>query len=156
MWAFMSSTDPWVFVKTADEGVQKVREKNGKYAFLTESTQNEYTNQRKPCNTMKVGGNLDAKGYGIGTPMGSDLRSLTQIIFCRKQYLELKIMSFRDRVNLAVLELLENGDLANLEKEWWYKKGQCTPEGTMKKVSISLYTMFQKMFKTVQLIIHVM
>ena len=74
MWAFMSSSDPQVFVKSTDEGVSMVREKNGKYAFLTESTQNEYTNQRKPCDTMKVGGNLDAKGYGIGTPMGSDLR----------------------------------------------------------------------------------
>ena len=76
MWAFMSSTDQWVFVKDTDTGVKMVREKNGKYAFLTESTQNEYTNQRKPCDTMKVGGNLDAKGYGIGTSMGSDLRSV--------------------------------------------------------------------------------
>ena len=79
MWAFMSSTDPWVFVKDTDTGVKMVREKNGKYAFLTESTQNEYTNQRKPCDTMKVGGNLDAKGYGIGTPMGSDLRSVFNV-----------------------------------------------------------------------------
>ncbi len=35
---------------------------------------NDYYNQRKPCNTMKVGGNLDSKGYGIATPLGSDLR----------------------------------------------------------------------------------
>nr|ARJ36889.1 glutamate receptor 2 [Hirudo verbana] len=112
MWAFMSSSDPQVFVKSTDEGVNMVREKNGKYAFLTESTQNEYTNQRKPCDTMKVGGNLDAKGYGIGTPMGSDLR---------------------DRVTLAVLELIEKGELANLEKKWWYEKGECSQEGTPKK-----------------------
>ena len=64
-----------MFVESTDKGVDQVRKKNGKYAFLTESTQNEYTNQRAPCDTMKVGSNLDAKGYGIGTPMGSDLRS---------------------------------------------------------------------------------
>lgn len=112
MWAFMSSSDPWVFVKSTDEGVETVRRKNGKYAFLTESTQNEYTNQRLPCDTMKVGGNLDAKGYGIGTPMGSDLR---------------------DRITLAVLELTESGELDNLEKKWWYEKGECMPMGNPKK-----------------------
>ena len=37
---------------------------------------NEYHNQRKPCNTMKVGHDLDSKGYGIATPLNSDLRSV--------------------------------------------------------------------------------
>jgi len=46
----------------------------GKYAFLMESTTNDYKNQQLPCDTMKVGGNLDSKGYGIATPRGSDLR----------------------------------------------------------------------------------
>lgn len=74
MWAFMSSAEPSVFVKSNEEGVQRVRESNGRYAFLTESTTNDYINQRMPCDTMKVGSNLDSKGYGIGTPQGSDLR----------------------------------------------------------------------------------
>jgi hypothetical protein len=72
MWAFMTTTEPSVFVKSNDEGILRVRQ--GKYAFLIESTKNDYTNQRKPCDTMKVGSNLDSKGYGIGTPRGSDLR----------------------------------------------------------------------------------
>jgi len=74
MWSFMSR-DPSVFVETTDDGVTKVRNSKGKYAFLLESTMNDYYNQRKPCNTMKVGDNLDSKGYGIATPIGSDLRS---------------------------------------------------------------------------------
>ena len=44
-----------------------------RYAFLAESTTIEYNNQQFPCNTMKVGSNLDSKGYGIGTPIGSEL-----------------------------------------------------------------------------------
>jgi len=72
MWAFMTTTEPSVFVTTTEEGIKKVRQ--GKYAFLIESTTNDYTNQREPCDTMKVGSNLDSKGYGIGTPLGSDLR----------------------------------------------------------------------------------
>jgi len=55
--------------------MRKVRGSKGKYAFLLESTMNEYYNQRKPCNTMMVGDNLDSKGYGIATPIGSPLRS---------------------------------------------------------------------------------
>jgi len=69
------SRDPSLSVKTTDEGVQKVRQSKGKYAFLLESTMNDYYNQKKPCNTMNVGDNLDSKGYGIATPIGSDLRS---------------------------------------------------------------------------------
>ncbi|XP_057204798.1 glutamate receptor 1a isoform X5 [Triplophysa rosa] len=73
MWSYMKSADPSVFVKTTDEGVMRVRKSKGKYAYLLESTMNEYIEQRKPCDTMKVGGNLDSKGYGIATPKGSPL-----------------------------------------------------------------------------------
>lgn len=73
MWNFMSSR-PSVFVKKTEEGIARVRNLKGKYAFLVESTMNDYANQRKPCNTMKVGDNLDSKGYGVATYLGSDLR----------------------------------------------------------------------------------
>lgn len=43
------------------------------YAYLMESSLNDYIEQRKPCNTMKVGLNLDSKGYGIALPKGSPL-----------------------------------------------------------------------------------
>ena len=74
MWNFMDGQTPPVFCSTTEEGVDRVRNSKGKYAFLLESTMNEYHNQKKPCNTMKVGGNLDSKGYGIATPLKSDLR----------------------------------------------------------------------------------
>ena len=70
----MSSAEPSVFVSSNEHGVKRVRDSNGRYAFLVESTTNDYINERKPCDTMKVGSNLDSKGYGIGTPLGSDLR----------------------------------------------------------------------------------
>lgn len=74
MWTYMRSAEPSVFVRTTAEGVARVRKSKGKYAYLLESTMNEYIEQRKPCDTMKVGGNLDSKGYGIATPKGSSLR----------------------------------------------------------------------------------
>ncbi|MEQ2158862.1 Glutamate receptor 1 [Goodea atripinnis] len=74
MWSYMRSADPSVFVKSTNEGVIRVRKSKGKYAYLLESSMNEYIEQRKPCDTMKVGGNLDSKGYGVATPKGSPLR----------------------------------------------------------------------------------
>ncbi|XP_059398838.1 glutamate receptor 4-like isoform X4 [Carassius carassius] len=104
MWSYMKSAEPTVFTKTTAEGVARVRKSKGKYAFLLESTMNEYTEQRKPCDTMKVGGNLDSKGYGVATPKGSQLRT---------------------PVNLAVLKLSESGILDKLKNKWWYDKGEC-------------------------------
>jgi len=81
MWTFMKS-HPDVFVDTTEDGVTKVRNSKGKYAFLLESTMNEYHNQRKPCNTIKVGNDLDSKGYGIATPLHSELRYSTPSSLC--------------------------------------------------------------------------
>ncbi|KAM6132553.1 LOW QUALITY PROTEIN: glutamate receptor 2 [Pterocles gutturalis] len=107
MWTYMKSAEPSV-VRTTAEGVARVRKSKGKYAYLLESTMNEYIEQRKPCDTMKVGGNLDSKGYGIATPKGSSLRNA---------------------VNLAVLKLNEQGLLDKLKNKWWYDKGECGSGG---------------------------
>jgi hypothetical protein len=63
-----------VFVSSETEGVNKVRSSHGKYAFLIESPRNDYENARQPCDTMKVGNNLDVKGFGVATPIGSPLK----------------------------------------------------------------------------------
>uniref|UniRef100_A0A8C7N386 Glutamate receptor n=1 Tax=Oncorhynchus kisutch TaxID=8019 RepID=A0A8C7N386_ONCKI len=117
MWQYMKSAEPSPFVKKTAEGVLRVRKSKGKYAYLLESTMNEYIEQRKPCDTMKVGGNLDSKGYGIATPKGSPLRNA---------------------VNLAVLKLNEQGLLDKLKNKWWYDKGECgSGGGERSKVSHS-------------------
>ncbi|XP_063121103.1 glutamate receptor 4 isoform X5 [Rattus norvegicus] len=108
MWTYMRSAEPSVFTRTTAEGVARVRKSKGKFAFLLESTMNEYIEQRKPCDTMKVGGNLDSKGYGVATPKGSSLRNA---------------------VNLAVLKLNEQGLLDKLKNKWWYDKGECGSGG---------------------------
>lgn len=78
---------PNVFVSTYEEGVEKVLQ--GNYAFLMESTMLDYKVQRD-CNLTAVGGLLDNKGYGIGTPIGSP---------------------WRDKLSLAILDLQEKGEL---------------------------------------------
>ena len=48
MWNFMEKY-PEVAAKTNEEGVERVRESNGRYAFLIESTNNEYISNHQPC-----------------------------------------------------------------------------------------------------------
>lgn len=63
----MEATRPSVFVKQNAEGVDRVRNGKGKYAFLMESTSIEYVTERD-CTLTQIGGKLDSKGYGIAMP----------------------------------------------------------------------------------------
>lgn len=65
---------PEVMVRSYEEGIHRVRTSGGNYALLMESPKIDYVNEREPCDTMKVGQNVDSKGFGIGTPLGSTLR----------------------------------------------------------------------------------
>lgn len=115
MWKFMSS-NPTVFVNTTDEGLMRV--KKGGYAFLLESTMNEYARQRD-CDLIQVGGLIDSKGYGIGTPVGSP---------------------WTNEVTNAILKLQEDGTLQNLYTKWWkHAKGalKCEAVDDKKKESIN-------------------
>ncbi|XP_016893326.1 glutamate receptor ionotropic, kainate 5 isoform X4 [Cynoglossus semilaevis] len=103
MWNYMNSKQPSVFVKSTEEGIARVL--NSKYAFLMESTMNEY-HRGLNCNLTQIGGLLDTKGYGIGMPLGSP---------------------FRDEITLAILQLQENNRLEILKRRWW-EGSQCPKE----------------------------
>ena len=66
---------------------------------------NEYVNEHRPCDTMRIGANIDNRGYGIATPHGSNLR---------------------EAINIAVLELIESGFLDRLRHKWYYERRECT------------------------------
>ncbi|XP_031439702.1 glutamate receptor ionotropic, kainate 4 [Clupea harengus] len=103
MWNFMHSKQPSVFVKSTEEGIARVL--NSNYAYLLESTMNEYYRQRN-CNLTQIGGLLDTKGYGIGMPIGS---------------------VYRDEFDLAILKLQEENRLEILKRRWW-EGGKCPKE----------------------------
>ncbi|RXN23890.1 glutamate receptor kainate 4 isoform X1 [Labeo rohita] len=103
MWNFMYSKQPGVFVKSTEEGIARVL--NSNYAYLLESTMNEYYRQRN-CNLTQIGGLLDTKGYGIGMPLGS---------------------VYRDEFDLAILKLQEENRLEILKRKWW-DGGKCPKE----------------------------
>lgn len=61
-----------LFVDTYEEGIQRVKDAEGKYAFLMESTSIDYVTERD-CDLKQIGGLLDSKGFGIGVPMGRNI-----------------------------------------------------------------------------------
>ncbi|KAK6187489.1 hypothetical protein SNE40_005502 [Patella caerulea] len=102
MWAFMKEHEPGALMDSYADGINKVLE--GNFAFLMESTTIDYVIQRN-CELMQVGGLLDTKGYGIGTPINSP---------------------YRDKLSMAILELQENGRIQMLYNKWWKSTGTCT------------------------------
>ncbi|XP_016071989.1 PREDICTED: glutamate receptor ionotropic, kainate 1 isoform X1 [Miniopterus natalensis] len=94
MWAFMSSRQQ-ALVRNSDEGIQRVLTTD--YALLMESTSIEYVMQRN-CNLTQIGGLIDSKGYGVGTPIGSP---------------------YRDKITIAILQLQEAGTLHMMKEKWW-------------------------------------
>ncbi|XP_076876223.1 glutamate receptor ionotropic, kainate 1 isoform X2 [Brachyhypopomus gauderio] len=109
MWAFMSSRKNTALVKHNREGITRVLTTD--YALLMESTSIEYISQRN-CNLTQVGGLIDSKGYGVGTPIGSP---------------------YRDKVTIAILQLQEEGKLHMMKEKWW--RGSGCPEEDSKEAS---------------------
>ncbi|XP_047731379.1 glutamate receptor ionotropic, kainate 1 isoform X7 [Prionailurus viverrinus] len=109
MWAFMSSRQQTALVKNSDEGIQRVLTTD--YALLMESTSIEYVTQRN-CNLTQIGGLIDSKGYGVGTPIGSP---------------------YRDKITIAILQLQEEGKLHMMKEKWW--RGNGCPEEDSKEAS---------------------
>ncbi|KAL7847509.1 hypothetical protein AOLI_G00222270 [Acnodon oligacanthus] len=109
MWTFMSSRKNTALVKNTREGITRVLTTD--YALLMESTSIEYITQRN-CNLTQVGGLIDSKGYGVGTPIGSP---------------------YRDKVTIAILQLQEEGKLHMMKEKWW--RGNGCPEEDKKEAN---------------------
>ncbi|KAJ0183044.1 hypothetical protein K1T71_001020 [Dendrolimus kikuchii] len=103
--------------RTNAMGIKKVETEM--YAFLMESTTIEYIIERN-CKVAKVGDLLDSKGYGIAMKKNS---------------------TYRQAMNLALLNLQEAGILREMKKSWWIEKhggGACKDEDTYESEELKL------------------
>ena len=94
MWQFMKS-NPVYMPNTTQVGLSLV--KQGGYAFLLESTTNEYFRNRD-CSLMSVGDLLDTKSYGLGLKRNS---------------------IWRERISNGIIFLQENGNIPRYYEKWW-------------------------------------
>ena len=97
--------------KTKD-GIERV--KKGGYAYLLESTTNDYVRQRD-CNLMQIGDLLDGKGYGFGLQKNSE---------------------WTETISTAILKLQENGKIQLLYEKWWRQIGAVNCEDAEKASNV--------------------
>jgi len=121
MWSFMQSPENKkdVMMQSNAEGVEKVLNDNGGYAFLMESTSIQYIVERK-CDLAQIGGNLDNKGYGIAIKPGTGMKV---------------------HLDRAIIKMQEGGDFHRLKTKWWKQKrggGQCHNSKTAGAIPLEL------------------
>ncbi|XP_021964384.2 glutamate receptor ionotropic, kainate 2 isoform X2 [Folsomia candida] len=105
IWNSMANMKPSPFENKNSDGIKRVNQSAGTYAFFMESVSIEYHTQRE-CSLTQLGGLLDSKGYGIALKKNS---------------------KYREAFNSKVLEFAEKGLLQQLKHRWWveYGGGQC-------------------------------
>jgi len=104
MWDEMSKNPDYGTVPDTREGVRKVRQSDGRYAFILEGTTASYWVHRKPCNLVSVEGRMDRREYALAIRHGSELKR---------------------KLDEALTEMKEDGVLDRLHHKWWIAKSEC-------------------------------
>jgi len=95
-------------LKSNLDGVSAVTKMNGGLAFFMETPALKYALQNN-CGLVQVGEELNQKGYGIVLPEGSPIRK---------------------DLNIAILELQEEGTLDQIRNKWFKRTGACEDDST--------------------------
>jgi ABC-type amino acid transport substrate-binding protein len=101
-----------LFSSTKD-AIKRVRE--GKFAFIMESSSAQHHIRTLPCDLMTVGEIFAPRSYGFAISHTLD-RDIT------------------DALHASILRMHENGVIDDLEKKWVYERGECWNVTKMEKV----------------------
>lgn len=95
------SMDKSQFPPTSGEGVKRVREENGKFAFVIESSTAEYWMNQKPCDliSFRLGSSLPYHNYSFAVKRGNS--------------------DIREKLNEAIRSLKSKGEHDVLKAKWW-------------------------------------
>ncbi|XP_013389125.2 glutamate receptor 1-like [Lingula anatina] len=97
----MLKTQNESFVKSIDEGVEKVRNSDGSFVMVMESTTANYIANSKPCDLRALQEPITSMGYGFVTKKG---------------------VPVLNEINRAILRMQESGELFLLTKAWFADK----------------------------------
>ncbi|XP_073831694.1 glutamate receptor ionotropic, kainate 2-like [Musca autumnalis] len=130
----MQGSEPSVYTKDNNEGVERVLKNNGSYMFLMETTSLEYNTERN-CKLKMLGETFGEKHYAIAVPFGAE---------------------YRHSLNVAILRLAEKGILPALKQKWWKNENNSceheaesekdTPDLTFDNVRGIFYTLYVGIF----------
>ena len=113
MAAFQRMTEQDTFVTHNRDGIERVLSGGGKFAFFIESPGAEYATAQN-CGLATVGGNINTRNYGIVTQRDS---------------------AYRKILNVALLELMDQGLIQKLKQKWWRSSEQNCNNRIIQKLS---------------------
>ena len=99
LWHKMNNDHADVYVNSLREGVERVRNSNGLYAFIGETPELTWIAKQKPCDTKVVGEYLARTQYAFAVAKDSPLA---------------------DHISGAMETLRDSGVMADLESDWWH------------------------------------
>ena len=101
------------------KGIERVLENPGEFAFLLESKSADYA-MAKHCGLSTVGGNINMRSYGVAVKQGN--KEAVKLLETKNGF-SIHVGSYhREILNVALLELQEEGVVSSFENKWW--KGQ--------------------------------
>lgn len=105
-------------VKNASAGMEKVRKE--KYAFIMESMMAKHEMNKRPCDVTTVGEQFGNRAYGLALPLNSTIFS---------------------ELNIGFLEMIEEGDMEELERKWFVDKNECWNVTVMERLVADVNSM---------------
>ena len=109
MWTEISKDAGRRLLSSLEEGVARVRQSDGRFAFIMESSTAQYWAGRRPCRLATVGSLRERQHYGLATARASPIL---------------------DGINRALRALRNSGELETLKSKWWRSECNAAPAGT--------------------------
>jgi len=105
MWQEMSGNRDYGMLPNNKAGVRRVRQSDGRYAFITEGTTADYWVLRQPCDLVKVDGKMDTRHYALAVRHNYQLKA---------------------KLNEALTQMKKDGVLKQLKRKWWDERSECS------------------------------
>jgi len=105
MWQEMSGNPDYGMLPVSEEGIRRVRQSDGRYAFITEGTTADYWILRQPCDLVKVDGKIDTRHYALAVRHNYQLKA---------------------KLNEALTQMENDGVLNQLKRKWWDERSECS------------------------------
>ncbi|XP_046328737.2 glutamate receptor-like [Haliotis rufescens] len=99
MWQAMNSFHPSVFITSTKQGLDRLRQGNGNFAFIMEGPLAEFEAEKEPCDLVVLGTHMDEQAYGFACRWEGNL--------C-------------DRIDHKLLEMREDEFLYKVKVKWMY------------------------------------
>ncbi|XP_002731595.1 glutamate receptor 3-like [Saccoglossus kowalevskii] len=99
----IDNSDNQVRISNITHGIQRVRESDGKYAFVVESAAIDYALSQPPCDLVAISEPLDSVSYGFAVAEGAPLR---------------------EHLNIVIMQMKEDGFMEETYSKW-FQSGPC-------------------------------